>query len=129
LGDYVKEPNCLAVGYMRYTTKREQAIINELYGHLRLYTNFFQPVMKLVDKERIGSKVKKKYDLAKTPYQTKGSLSLLSWLRRAKSFSRDSTLGLTLRSSREKSRCSKRNSGSRPQRKALLHQGITMIQA
>jgi hypothetical protein len=57
-----------AVGYMRYTTEQEQTIINELYGHLRLYTNFFQPVMKLIDKIRIGSRVTKKYDQAKTPY-------------------------------------------------------------
>ncbi len=58
-----------AVGYRRYTTEQEQTIINELYGYLRLYTNFFQPMMKLIDKIRIGSRVKKKYDQAKTPYQ------------------------------------------------------------
>jgi len=31
--------------------------------------NHFQPVMKLVEKVRIGSKVRKKYDNPKTPYQ------------------------------------------------------------
>ncbi|MEW6068789.1 MAG: hypothetical protein AB1610_10925 [Nitrospirota bacterium] len=31
--------------------------------------NFFQPVMKLKEKTRIGSRVKKRYDTAKTPYQ------------------------------------------------------------
>ena len=38
---------------------------------LRLYTNFFQPVMKLIEKARTGSggKVKKKYDRARTPYR------------------------------------------------------------
>ena|GEM_PF-40706 len=36
---------------------------------LRLFTNYFQPVMKLVEKTRIGSKVRKTYDKAKTPYQ------------------------------------------------------------
>ena len=35
---------------------------------LRLYTNFFQPVMKLVEKTRTGSRVRKKYDRARTPY-------------------------------------------------------------
>jgi len=44
-------------------------VLNELYDHLRLYTNFFQPVMKLVEKTRIGSRVKKKYDRARTPLQ------------------------------------------------------------
>lgn len=58
-----------AVGYARYDTEEELKVLNQLYGFLRLYTNFFQPVMKLVKKERIGSKVKKKYDIAKTPHK------------------------------------------------------------
>jgi hypothetical protein len=58
-----------AVGYMRHDTPEELAILNELYGFLRLYSNFFQPVMKLVEKTKIGSKVRKKYDTAQTPYQ------------------------------------------------------------
>ena len=58
-----------AVGYGRYDTDEELSILNELYRHLRLYTNFFQPVRKLIKKERIGSKVIKKYDEAKTPYR------------------------------------------------------------
>jgi len=58
-----------AVGYARYDTDKELNILNELYGYLRLYVNFFQPVRKLIKKERIGSKVIKKYDEAKTPYR------------------------------------------------------------
>jgi len=58
-----------AVGYARYDTDEELSILNELYRHLRLYTNFFQPVRKLIKKERIGSKVIKRYDEAKTPYR------------------------------------------------------------
>ncbi|MBU4047979.1 transposase family protein [bacterium] len=58
-----------AVGYARYDTDRELSILNELYGYLRLYVNFFQPVRKLIKKERIGSKVIKRYDEAKTPYR------------------------------------------------------------
>lgn len=57
------------VGYSRYDTDNELNILNELYGYLRLYVNFFQPVRKLIKKERIGSKVIKRYDEAKTPYQ------------------------------------------------------------
>lgn len=57
------------VGYRRYDTPEEQAVLNELYGHLRLYTNYFLPTMKLVSKERIGSKVKKVYDQPTTPYK------------------------------------------------------------
>ena len=58
-----------AVGYARYDTDKELSILNELYSYLRLYVNFFQPVRKLIKKERIGSKVIKRYDEAKTPYR------------------------------------------------------------
>ena len=58
------------VGYLRYDTKEEQEILNNLYqNELRLYKNFFQPVIKLVLKERIGGKIHRKYDVPKTPYQ------------------------------------------------------------
>jgi len=58
-----------AVGYFRYETEKEIETINQIYKYLRLYTNYFQPQMKLIEKKRIGSKVIKKYDKAKTPYQ------------------------------------------------------------
>lgn len=57
------------VGYFRYSTEAQVAILNELYRVLRLYTNYFQPNVKLLSKERHGAKVKKTYDEAKTPYQ------------------------------------------------------------
>jgi hypothetical protein len=45
--------------------------INDLYrNELRLYNNFFLPIMKIVSKEKINNSVcRKKYDEAKTPYQ------------------------------------------------------------
>lgn len=58
-----------AVGYARYDSPFQLRRLNLLYGHLRLYTNYFQPVMKLVSKERDGAKVRKKYDKPQTPYQ------------------------------------------------------------
>jgi len=71
---YIEQKNWTHVrkilGYLRYDTLAELSIINDLYrGDLRLYKNFFQPVMKLVSKERIGGSVKRKYDTPKTPYQ------------------------------------------------------------
>lgn len=77
---YRKNDNCFveqknysvvrrAVGYSRYDTDEQLNILNELYSYLRLYINFFQPVMKLISKTRNGNKVSKKYDKAKTPYQ------------------------------------------------------------
>ena len=58
-----------ALGYLRYDTEGELEIINRLHGYLRLYTNHFQPVMKMIEKTRVGSRVKKKYDKPRTPYQ------------------------------------------------------------
>jgi len=58
-----------AVGYTRYEGPQAVALLNELYGHLRLYANFFMPVMRLQDKRREGARVIKKYDRARTPYQ------------------------------------------------------------
>ena len=58
------------IGFLRYDTKKEMDIINNLYrNELRLYKNFFQPVIKLISKERINGKMRKKYDKAKTPYR------------------------------------------------------------
>ena len=57
-------------GYLRYDTEEEINILNDLYrNELRLYKNFFQPVIRLKEKERIKGKIKRKYDQAKTPYQ------------------------------------------------------------
>ncbi|HYK20279.1 MAG TPA: ISNCY family transposase [Pyrinomonadaceae bacterium] len=77
---YRKNDNCFveqknysvvrrAVGYQRYDTEAQLHLLNELYATLRLYSNFFQPTMKLTSKERVGSKVTKRYDRAQTPYQ------------------------------------------------------------
>jgi len=57
------------VGYDRYEGQEAYRRLDALYMVLHLYVNFFQPVMKLVSKERVGNKVKKQYDTAKTPYQ------------------------------------------------------------
>lgn len=58
------------VGSFRYDTLQEQEILNSLYrNELRLYKNFFQPVIKLISKERIAGKIHRKYDIPKTPYQ------------------------------------------------------------
>jgi hypothetical protein len=58
-----------AVGYNRYDTPQQLRLLNQLYSRLRLYTNYFQPVMKLEEKIRVGSKVKKRYDQPRTPYR------------------------------------------------------------
>jgi len=76
---YRKNDNCFveqknysivrkAVGYYKYDTLEELEFVNQLYHYLRLYTNFFQPAMNMIEKTRIGSKVRKKYDQPTTPY-------------------------------------------------------------
>jgi hypothetical protein len=57
------------IGYDRLETEDEWLLLKTIYADLRLYVNFFQPVLKLVDKERVGEKVVKRYDTATTPYQ------------------------------------------------------------
>ncbi|MCD6221343.1 hypothetical protein J7K25_04220 [bacterium] len=42
-----------AVGYFRYETKKEVETINQIYKYLRVYTNYFQPQMKLIEKKKI----------------------------------------------------------------------------
>ena len=56
------------VGYHRYDTPQQLELLNTLYALLHLYRNFFMPVMKLKEKVRIGSKVKRIYDDPQTPY-------------------------------------------------------------
>jgi len=57
------------VGYLRYDTDEELDLLNELYIYLDSYINYFQPVQKLASKTRVGSKVTKKYDKARTPFR------------------------------------------------------------
>jgi hypothetical protein len=70
---YIEQKNWTAIrqtiGYDRYEGKAAHALLRAVYEPLRLYLNFFQPVMVLVRKERVGAKVKRHYDRAKTPYQ------------------------------------------------------------
>ena len=56
------------VGYYRYDTPQQLDLLNRLYAVRHFYSNFFLPTMRLQDKIREGSKVRKKYDTPKTPY-------------------------------------------------------------
>jgi hypothetical protein len=71
-GAYVEQKNWSivrrAVGYYRYDTPQQLGLLNRLYSLLHYYVNFFLPVMKLKEKVRIGSKVKRIYDEPQTPY-------------------------------------------------------------
>jgi hypothetical protein len=55
------------LGYVRYDTPAAVAAINAVYADLRLLQNLFLPSVKLVRKERVGAKVRKRYDAPQTP--------------------------------------------------------------
>jgi hypothetical protein len=57
------------IGYRRYTSPAAAELLETIYEDLHAYVNFFQPVRKLIFKERRGAKVYKRYDKAQTPYQ------------------------------------------------------------
>lgn len=57
------------LGYDRYETEAELAGLQRVYQWLRRWTNHWQPVLKLISKDREGAKVRKAYDRAQTPYQ------------------------------------------------------------
>ena len=58
------------MGWDRYDTEPAVAAMNGLYrGDLRLLQNLFLPSVKLVRKERVGSRTRRRYDAAKTPFE------------------------------------------------------------
>jgi hypothetical protein len=58
------------MGYGRYDTRAVVAAINDLYrNELRWFQNFFQPSVRLVRKVRVGSRLRRKYDAPKTPFE------------------------------------------------------------
>jgi hypothetical protein len=77
---YKKNDNCYVeqknysivrriVAYYRYDSPAQLALLNAIYRILRLYTNFFQPTMKLIEKVRCGSRLTRRYDTPCTPYK------------------------------------------------------------
>jgi hypothetical protein len=66
------------VGYGRYTTRAAYEQLGRVYALVRLHTNFFQPMAKLVDRIRHGAKVHKQYDRARTPHQRLLALAVLN---------------------------------------------------
>ena len=58
------------LGYQRLDDPRLVPLMNDLYkNEWRLFHNFFSPSVKLISKERIGSKTIKHHDSPKTPFQ------------------------------------------------------------
>lgn len=57
------------IGYDRYSTRVAFAALTAVHELLRPHVNFFQPIRKLISKERHGARIVKRYDRAQTPYR------------------------------------------------------------
>jgi len=58
------------LGYVRYDTEAAREAIDELYRQeLGLFQNLFMPSVKLEKKERIGSRLRRRYETPQTPFQ------------------------------------------------------------
>lgn len=57
------------VGYERSDTPEALKWLNEVYLLLGPYANLVLPSLKVIEKSREGSKLKKRYDSAKTPLE------------------------------------------------------------
>jgi hypothetical protein len=55
------------VGYERYDTDGAVAALNAVYAELRLFQNLFLPTVKLVRKDRVGARTRRRYDAPQTP--------------------------------------------------------------
>lgn len=70
---HVEQMNCVVVhrfiGYDFFDGFHAYRSLTNLYRHLRLYINYFQPSMKLIHKHRLDGKVVKVHDHAQTPYR------------------------------------------------------------
>lgn len=77
---YTKNDNCHVeqknwslvrrhIGYGRYEGETAQKLLNEYYALLRLHVNFFLPSTKLIEKQRNGAHIWKRYEKPLTPYR------------------------------------------------------------
>jgi hypothetical protein len=57
------------LGYVRYDSEPALAAINAVYANLRLLQNLFLPTVKLLTKERVGARVRRRYDRPQTPLE------------------------------------------------------------
>ncbi len=72
-GAYVEQKNWThvrsLVGYLRFDTPAELAVLNRIWDLDRTFTNLLCAQQKLISRERVGAKVIKRHDAARTPHQ------------------------------------------------------------
>jgi hypothetical protein len=57
------------IGYDRYESEEALLQLNRVHDLGRIWINHWQPVLKLTEKERIGARITKRHDRARTPYR------------------------------------------------------------
>jgi hypothetical protein len=66
------------IGYDRYASKAAYAQLARVYRLVRLHSNFFQPVQRLLAKQRDGARLRRWHDRAQTPFQRLCAAGVLS---------------------------------------------------
>jgi hypothetical protein len=56
------------LGQVRLDTAEQCAALNVLYDQMWIYYNLFQPVLHLVEKTHDGTRIRRRWDLAQTPF-------------------------------------------------------------
>jgi hypothetical protein len=87
------------LGYERFDDPEAIRLMNELYSNeWRFFHNFYSPSVKLMSKERVGSKTKKTHDEAKTPYErVMASEAVSDYTKNTLKMIRENTNPFTLR--------------------------------
>jgi hypothetical protein len=93
---YVEQKNGHVIrrflGYSRIDAIEAIELMNKFYDRLELYINHFIPSRKCVEKIRVGSKYKRKYDKGKTPYQRVIEREDVEWAVKSKLTEKHQTL-------------------------------------
>ena len=71
------------VGYDRLDTVAQTRLLNQLYDKLWVYCNLFQPMMRTAEKELVptpdgGTRIRRRYDRARTPFERLCETGVLS---------------------------------------------------
>jgi hypothetical protein len=56
-------------GYCRFEGQENVDIMNDMYGLLSMYINYFMPSQELISKTRDGAHVSREHDAGLTPYR------------------------------------------------------------
>ena len=77
------------LGYDRLDTVEQTRAVNDLYDHMRLYHNLFQPVMRVAEKTIVSepgqpTRIRRRYDDARTPFDRLLATETLSPEQRAR---------------------------------------------